>query len=335
MSSELPPQIEIFRTGRHIDDLGTVHNFSAADVAGMVASYDPAVREAPLTIGHPEHNLPAYGWVKSLEVNTAGNLVMNTHQVQPKFAEMVAAKLFKKRSASFYPPSHPSNPKPGNWSLRHVAFLGAQPPAIAGLADFSEGDSTGTVSFSEGDVLATPTDQTVTLSNQEQLRMTQELQNQLAAEQAKNAALEAARLKLEGEATAARTQLAEFSENAKRDRTAGFVSFAEAQVKTGCLLPKEKDAAVSVLGTLADAQPVSFAESGGTKTVSAVDWLKDLITRAKPVVSFGEHAAGTLSAGQGTEGLSDAQIDAKAKAYASQHKVSYAEGLSAVATFTS
>lgn len=335
MSSELPPQIEIFRTGRHIDDLGTVHNFSAADVAGMVASYDPAVREAPLTIGHPEHNLPAYGWVKSLEVNTAGNLVMNTHQVQPKFAEMVAAKLFKKRSASFYPPSHPSNPKPGNWSLRHVAFLGAQPPAIAGLADFSEGDSTGTVSFSEGDVLATPTDQTVTLSNQEQLRMTQELQNQLAAEQAKNATLEAARLKLEGEATAARTQLAEFSENAKRDRTAGFVSFAEAQVKTGCLLPKEKDAAVSVLGTLADAQPVSFAESGGTKTVSAVDWLKDLITRAKPVVSFGEHAAGTLSAGQGTEGLSDAQIDAKAKAYASQHKVSYAEGLSAVATFTS
>lgn len=335
MPSKLPPQIEIFRTGRHIDDLGTVHNFSAADVAGMVASYDPAVREAPLTIGHPEHNLPAYGWVKSLEVNTAGNLVMNTHQVQPKFAEMVAAKLFKKRSASFYPPSHPSNPKPGNWSLRHVAFLGAQPPAIAGLADFSEGDSTGTVSFSEGDVLATPTDQTVTLSNQEQLRMTQELQNQLAAEQAKNATLEAARLKLEGEATAARTQLAEFSENAKRDRTAGFVSFAEAQVKTGCLLPKEKDAAVSVLGTLADAQPVSFAESGGTKTVSAVDWLKDLITRAKPVVSFGEHAAGTLSAGQGTEGLSDAQIDAKAKAYASQHKVSYAEGLSAVATFTS
>lgn len=335
MFSELPPQIEIFRTGRHIDDLGTVHNFSAADVAGMVASYDPAVREAPLTIGHPEHNLPAYGWVKSLEVNTAGNLVMNTHQVQPKFAEMVAAKLFKKRSASFYPPSHPSNPKPGNWSLRHVAFLGAQPPAIAGLADFSEGDSTGTVSFSEGDVLATPTDQTATLSNQEQLRMTQELQNQLAAEQAKNAALEAARLKLEGEATTARTQLAEFSENAKRDRTAGFVSFAEAQVKTGCLLPKEKDAAVSVLGTLADAQPVSFAESGGTKTVSAVDWLKDLITRAKPVVSFGEHAAGTLSAGQGTEGLSDAQIDAKAKAYASQHKVSYAEGLSAVATFTS
>lgn len=165
--------------------------------------------------------------------------------------------------------------------------------------------------------------------------MTQELQNQLAAEQAKNTALEAARLKLEGEATAARTQLAEFSENAKRDRTAGFVSFAEAQVKTGSLLPKEKDAAVSVLGTLADAQPVSFAESGGTKTVSAVDWLKDLITRAKPVVSFGEHAAGTLSAGQGTEGLSDAQIDAKAKAYASQHKVSYAEGLSAVATFTS
>lgn len=322
MPSKLPPQIEIFRAGRHTDDAGVVHTFSAADVAGMVASYDPAQREAPLTVGHPEHNLPAYGWVKDLSVNAAGNLVMNAHQVQPQFAEMVDAKLFKKRSASFYPPMHPNNPKPGSWYLRHVAFLGAQPPAIAGLADFSEGDAKGAVSFSEP------------IFNQEQICMTQELKEQLAASQAQAAISDAARTKAEGEAAEANAKLAQFAEAAQRDRVASFTSFCEAQIKAGCLLPKEKDAAVAVLGTLADAKSVSFSEAGATRTVSAVDWLKDVISRAKPAVSFGEHAAGTLSAGQGTAGLTDAEIDVRAKAYAKQHMVSYAEALSAVVTFT-
>lgn len=325
MPSKLPEQIEIFRAGRHTDDAGTVHNFGVADVAGMVASYDPALREAPLTVGHPAHNLPAYGWVKDLAVNDAGTLVMNTHQVQPQFAEMVQAKLFKKRSASFYPPSHPNNPKPGNWYLRHVAFLGAQPPAIAGLADFAEGqgenDSTGTVNFSDP------------VFNQEQLRMSKELQDQLAASQAQAAMADAARTKAEGEAAEARAKLAEFSESARRAQVASFTSFCEAQIKTGCLLPKEKDAAVAIMTTLADAKEVSFAESGVTKTVSAVDWLKDLITRAKPAVSFGEHAAGS-GGGQSTAGLTDAEIDVRARAYAKQHTVSYADALSAVVTFT-
>lgn len=324
MPPALPPQIEIFRAGRHIDDAGTVHNFSAADVAAMVASYDPALREAPLTVGHPAHNLPAYGWVKGLSVNDAGHLVMDTHQVQPQFAEMVDKKLFKKRSASFYPPGNANNPKPGNWYLRHVAFLGAQPPAIAGLADFAD-DSEGAVSFSETDPLF----------NQEQLRMTQQLQDQLTAAQAQNAELSATAAAATAEATSAQAQLAQFAETARRDRTASFVSFAESQVKTGCLLPKDKDAAVAVLDTLADAKPVSFAEAGGTKTVSAVDWLKDIIARAKPAVNFGEHAAGTLSAGQGAAGLTDAEIDHKAQAYSRQNKVSYAEALSAVTSFTS
>ena len=132
MLCTLPPNIEIFSAGRHIDDSGAVHNFSQADVAGMAGAYDPELREAPLTVGHPAHNLPAYGWVKGLALNDAGRLAMDTRAVEPAFAEMVQAQRFPKRSASFYPPSHPNNPKPGNWYLRHVAFLGAQPPAIAG-----------------------------------------------------------------------------------------------------------------------------------------------------------------------------------------------------------
>lgn len=331
-SAALPAQIEIFRAGRHTDDSGTVHNFSQADVAGMVAAYDPALREAPLTIGHPEHNHPAYGWVKGLAVNAAGTVVMNTHQVLPQFAEMVEKKLFKKRSASFYPPGHANNPRPDAWYLRHVAFLGAPQPAIAGLADFADTGAEGAVSFSEGD--APPaTDSLVTPPTPE--NEMKDLQAQLDAANTKQAETDAALEAANKTALAATAQLAQFAEKAKQDRTAGFVSFADAQIKAGVLLPKDKDAAVAVLNTLADAQPVSFAEGGATKTLPAAAWLQGFIAAAKPVVSFGEHAAGGLPAGQGTAaGLSEAEIDAKAQAYARQHKVNYAEALNAVVSFT-
>lgn len=335
---ELPAQIEIFRAGRHTDDSGTVHNFSAADVAAMVAAYNPALREAPLTIGHPAHNLPAYGWVKGLAINAAGNLAMDTHQVAPQFADMVAAKAFKKRSASFYPPGHANNPAPDAWYLRHVAFLGAQPPAIAGLADFADSGIEGAVSFSEADAPVTPITPTVTapqpVLTPEQTQMDKDLQAKLDAANAKQLETDAALDAANKTALAATAQLAQFAEAARTDRKAGFVSFADAQVKAGVLLPKDKDAAVEVLNTLADSKPVSFAEGGATKTVSAAEWLKGFIANCKPVVSFGEQAAGTLPGGAATPGMTEAEIDAKAKAYAKAHKVNYAEALTAVVTFT-
>ena len=45
--------------------------------------------------------------------------------------------LYKKVSASFYSPESKINPEPGKWSLRHVAMLGAQPPAVKGLKGFA------------------------------------------------------------------------------------------------------------------------------------------------------------------------------------------------------
>lgn len=335
MASTLPPQIEIFKPGRHTDDSGTVHHFSSNDVAGMQASYDPTLREAPLCVGHPAHNLPAYGWVKALHVSPTGHLTMDAHEVQPQFAEMVEQKLFKKRSASFYPPSHSNNPCPGRWYLRHVAFLGAQPPAIAGLADFADG-ITGCINFSEDTPPASaagPLSPNETSFNPEQLRMTQELKDQLATAQAQNAALQASAAQAAADAAAAKAQLAQFAQAARTERTAAFTSYAEAQVQAALLKPAEKSTAVELLNLAADAKPASFAE-GQARPLSALEFVKSLIERAKPVVSFGEHAAGHLPQRGTAQGLSDAEIDAQAQAWSRQHKVSYAEALSAVCSFT-
>ena len=335
----LPASIEVFRAGRHMDDAGVAHSFSEADLDGMATSYNPALREAPLTVGHPKDNLPAYGWVKSVTRTPAGALSITPHQVEPQFAEMVEAGRFKKRSASFYPPHAPNNPTPGKWYLRHVAFLGAQPPAIAGLKDiqFSEDDAGGAVSFSES-VSAEP-------STQEPDDMSKELQAQLDEANAKLATEKAAREKADADAAAAKKKAddaeaksASFAEKARADRKAGFVSFAEAQVQTGKLLPKDKDMAVATLEALADAQPVEFSEGDTTRKVSPAQWLQDLIANAPASVSFGEFApAGGAQVQAGAaKGKSDAEIDKAATAYMRQHKVDYAEALGAVtASFSS
>lgn len=326
--SSLPSGIEIFRSGRHTDDAGNVHEFTDADLAAIAAGYNPAVREAPLTIGHPADNLPAWGWVKGLARAADGTLTMATHNVEPQFAEMVSSKRFPKRSASFYPPGSPNNPTPGQWYLRHVAFLGAQPPAIAGLKDiqFSEADAAGAVSFSE------PIPATSSPQEPDEIMTKEEIE----ALQAKLKAEQEARASAEADAAKAKAETASFAEKAKADRKAGFVSFAEAQVQAGRLLPKDKDMAVATLQALADVQPVSFAEGNTTTEVAPAQWLQSLISGAAPVVSFGEFAGGQPPAAAGSaKGKSDAEIDREAQAYAKDKGVSYAEALTHVCSFTS
>ena len=143
--------IDIFKPGKHVAASGDPFNFSESDVLATVAAYDPALHEAPIVVGHPKADAPAYGWVKALSF-TEGVTRAEPDQVDPAFAEMVEAGRFKKVSASFYHPESPSNPVPGVFYLRHVGFLGAQPPAVKGLRnpEFNEADEKiVTIDFSE------------------------------------------------------------------------------------------------------------------------------------------------------------------------------------------
>lgn len=141
--------LEIFRAGRHVSASGEEIEFSAADLDAAARAYDPAKHEAPIVIGHPATDAPAYGWVKRLE-HAGGILRAGADQVDPQFAELVRKGRFKHVSASFYRPGSKSNPVPGVYYLRHVGFLGAQPPAVKGLrpAAFAEGED-GVVEFSD------------------------------------------------------------------------------------------------------------------------------------------------------------------------------------------
>ncbi len=133
--------LHILKPGHYITGAGDRVTFSENDLHVCANAYDPALHEAPIVIGHPTTNAPAYGWIKRLSAQ-GRDLIAEPQQLEPTFAESVVSGRYKKLSAAFYAPDSPHNPVPGIYYLQHVGFLGAQPPAVKGLkpVTFSEGE---------------------------------------------------------------------------------------------------------------------------------------------------------------------------------------------------
>lgn len=145
-----PKSLHIFKPGQWTTAAGEVIEFSQADLQATARAYDPKKSKAPLVVGHPKVDHPAKGWTVALSANERG-LFAAADKVDPEFAESVRAGSYGTVSAKFYRPTDANNPVPGVWYLRHIGFLGAQPPGVKGLDDpeFAESDD-GCVCFREG-----------------------------------------------------------------------------------------------------------------------------------------------------------------------------------------
>lgn len=269
--------IRIFKPGSFTSVDGSRHSFSRDDLVQAAAAYDPAGDPAPLVIGHPAIDHPAYGWATGLRLE-GDELIADVDQVEPGFAETVNAGRYRKVSASFYPPTHHGNPKPGSWYLKHIGFLGAAAPALKGLGTVSlaEGDSAGLVSFALHDTPEHEPSQeksTVTTKTEDKTADFAERQRELDEREAAIKAREDAAIK------------------AARDaRHTEHVSFAEDMVSKGTLAPAGKGLLVGVLDQLGEhVDSVSFGEAEADKMPPAAA-LKKLLGGAVPLVSFAELA---------------------------------------------
>lgn len=131
--------IPIFKTGTHTDAAGNTKDWTEQELDNIIEKFNPRIG-APVVIGHPKINAPAWAWVDSLK--RIGQLLFyKEKESQPEFNDMRAKGLFKKRSISLYP----------DGTLRHIGWLGANPPAVKGLDDvaFDEGDQT-IIEYEEG-----------------------------------------------------------------------------------------------------------------------------------------------------------------------------------------
>jgi hypothetical protein len=120
-------KFEIFKIGSHTSDKGITKDYSLDDLNFIAESYKPGEDEAPIVIGHPADNSPAFGWISSLEVTEDGKLVADApdDKIQSDFLTALKQGTYKKRSISLTPEG----------KLRHVGFLGGAAPAVKGLAD--------------------------------------------------------------------------------------------------------------------------------------------------------------------------------------------------------
>ncbi|HBS7696447.1 TPA: peptidase [Klebsiella pneumoniae] len=316
--------LAVFAPGTHTAMDGRTITFTPENCIDLANSYDPSVSEAPFVIGHPSLTAPAYGWAERLEYRD-GIVYAAPRQVNPAFAEAFNAGSYKKRSLSIYQPDSPGNPKPGHYYARHVGFLGAVPPGVKGLPDaqFAEtsGDN-GPLEFSlpwEADNLASlfqslrdwmiqegsiekadsiipqwriqsildsaTDDRQSSISPLAYAEETNVDPNKKTTSTAadfaeREAALEERENKLRVAEEAAIKQKA-------LERRTAIVGFADGLVKSGRLLPRQKNSVVEVLVNLSQ-EPVSFSEGDATVSKTPEELLREILSTKPAVVDFSE-----------------------------------------------
>ena len=119
--SALDGWIDICRAGTWRDLAGRDVRVDEDRLDRIVAAH-AAADPAPVVVGHPEANAPAFGWVDSLR-RVGDRLQAKLRDITPAFREAVEDGRYAGRSIALQ-----GDP------LRHLGFLGGRAPAVPGLA---------------------------------------------------------------------------------------------------------------------------------------------------------------------------------------------------------
>lgn len=262
----------IFKTGKHKDSAGNEKEWNESDLDKIVENYDPAKHEAPIVVGHPKSNAPAFGWVEKLK-RVGDTLYALPKQLANEFVEMVNKGLFKKRSISLYP----------DGTLRHIGFLGAQPPAVKGLPDveFNDEDKLSIIETEDNIDLEEKPEVNVTelevklKKYEEQLKKLDKKEREFEELQTKyaQALVEKSTLEKEIQKQKRNSQLKEFSE------------IVDKAITEGKLLPKMKDTVIKLFEVVSLTPVYEYSE--GIKTQTS-ELLTELINSMPRLIDFAE-----------------------------------------------
>lgn len=323
----LKKKLEIFMAGTFVAENGETYSFSEADVKASAAAYNPEVFKAPIVIGHPKMEDPAYGWIQSVSFSeTDGKLVALPDQVDVQFAELVNEGKFPKISTSFYPPHHPSNPVPGVYYIRHVGFLGAKAPAVKGLktASFAADDEADliTLNFGEGEqesrwalarfmrsmrdfiiekfgsdaadkvvpdyVVSTAED--AERAGRPEYNFSEPEGKTVGTENNQNATVDFAEREaaLQTREQAIADREKKIADEAAARRLGECANFVEGLVKEGKVLPVEKEKLVNFMASIGDEATIDFSEGDGTKTENQAEFFRNFLSAIPARVDFSE-----------------------------------------------
>lgn len=358
-ASSATARIEVFRTGTFTPMEGGSLTYSAADLKAIADAYDPDTAPAPVVVGHPKTDAPAYAWAQSFDYDaSADRLYATVGEIDPAFSEAVKAGRYKKVSLSFFHPQAAANPVPGQWYPKHIGFLGGAAPAVTGLRNvaFSGADASVTITADFG---ARISEETASL-----FRNIREFFIEKFGSETADKVLPAYRIEWldeidieppgkpafsapptptdttkkeppvvttpnpefaarEADVAAREARLKQREQEIAHDAN---VSFAESLVSDGKLLPASKDKLVSILDAVPLDTSVSFAS--GEAAVPVAKALRDLLAAQPKVVSFGaldlgpdpvEGGAASFAADGKQVDAAGLELHAKAEAYQRAH----------------
>lgn len=116
--------IPVFAAGEQTDSKGKAKVWTTDDLDQIVANFD-ADDSVAVTVGHPKHNSPSFGWASALK-REGEQLFAKFGKADPKFIQWGKDGHVRNRSVQIL-----SGPK--GYRLGHIGFLGAMPPAVEGL----------------------------------------------------------------------------------------------------------------------------------------------------------------------------------------------------------
>jgi hypothetical protein len=114
-------------TDVHVLKVDPALDITDKHIKQLAENYQTSGHRAPVVIGHPQKDSPAWGWVVSCRSDN-DNLYCDLDLTQ-EFYKLVKDGHYRERSVAFY------DEEPYN--LRHLGFLGGQPPAIKGLKELT------------------------------------------------------------------------------------------------------------------------------------------------------------------------------------------------------
>ena len=330
--------IEVFKAG----DYGDKGTYGREELEKIAANYDPQLHEAPVVVGHPREDSPAYGWIEALRVGGNGmpNLEAKLRQVDEGFEALVKGGKFKQRSVALY-----ADLAGKGLYLRHLGFLGAAPPEVKGLKSvFHDADSKGFVEIEEEEQMEIGDIKKAFGEVLESLGLTKKKDDPPAlktfTEAEVKAAEEAAATKAAADAKAEAERVfaeTERARSAKATRASEVREFIAKLKPVGKWLPAfDKAGLVEFLESLPAEQTIEFGEEGKKEKASPYAVFQKFLEGLPKLVTFGELAAPTGGAApsvQANETASlkvdpqSALIDVRAKEIAKAEKITFGEAL--------
>lgn len=286
--------VEVFRAGEQTDSSGNTRKWTASDLEKIVRNYNAKKHEAPVVIGHPKDNAPAFGWVAGLKTD-GKRLFAKFKQLIPEFIDAVKRGLYKKRSISLYP----------DLTLRHIGFLGAIPPAIKGLADIQFNENEGiTIEFNSS------ADLNKSGSREKSLFREKKGESKPMTTRKTDRDSEIHRLK------------AQLKEEQRKNRVSEFKEFVNNLHSEGKVVSDLQEELLELMEVMHEAGEADFSEG----KVNALDRFRDYLEKQPPIVHFGEVVQEEMV----RQSLASEQINLLTEERAKKEGISYSEALGLV-----